>query len=617
MEDRQSRLFLAVLLSLGVWMALNYFLFPTLPPPPKTAEKKETLSETVKPKDIEKPKEKETLKKVDLSPISINKSEIKQFYLATSSFLVQFSSLGGRIEKFYIRNYKDLNNEEVRIIKSDKEMIEFQGNQYKAIEISRGKGFDFNPSFTKDEIASSPFNTLNFISNFDEQNKTLTFQVLSPDKKYSITKEYKFFPEENYFKFKLTINNKDKNTIVLADSKDNVFFRSFGSLGPTRPGNHILEKDQVHYFRFYYLNGSFKDMIDGVSGEGFFSNFFGSKKTEEEKHFELISNPSDGLDFLGTGSRYFIAVLDPLKHKPSGVLLDNRKNNDTGVVASYDNITIESGKSYSMDFGAYVGIREADGMAFRDKTLNPLETENTPFSGLSDKLDKSFNQGLTTPFRNGIVWVLKKLYKYTISNYGWSIILFAILFKLAFYPLNQKQAESMKKMQELSPQIKEINERYAKDPTVKQQKIMELYKKNGTNPMSGCLPMVIQIPIFIALYTAFSDTIELWRTPFLWISDLSEPDTVYTIADFGIGVISLNILPLIMVSSQAIQTKMTSVSADPNQKTMMYLMPVIMLYFFWSMPSGVTLYWTLQNFLSIIQQVLTNKFGPESKKKSK
>jgi len=185
--------------------------------------------------------------------------------------------------------------------------------------------------------------------------------------------------------------------------------------------------------------------------------------------------------------------------------------------------------------------------------------------------------------------------------------LFAILFKLIFYPLNQKQAESMKKMQALSPEIKVINEKYAKDPQLKQQKIMELYKKHKANPMGGCLPIAIQIPIFIALYTAFSDTIDLWDSPFLWIQDLSEPDTVLTIPDFMGMELGLNILPLVMVATQIIQTKMTSVSSDPNQKAMMYVMPVVMLYFFWSMPSGVTLYWIMQNIFSVLQQYVTNK----------
>jgi YidC/Oxa1 family membrane protein insertase len=314
------------------------------------------------------------------------------------------------------------------------------------------------------------------------------------------------------------------------------------------------------------------------------------------------------LDFSGTGSRYFIAVLDPLNHKPSSVVLDSRAGYTTGIITAYGNWNLKPNATEELDFAAYVGVREIDGMAFKDKSLDPEITKTSVFAGLSDKLNKSFNQGLTTPFRNGIVWVLKKMHDY-IPNYGWCIIIFSILFKLVFYPLNQKQAESMKKMQELNPMIQEINEKYAKDPTVKQQKIMELYKKHNANPMGGCLPMVVQIPIFIALYTAFSDTIELWKSPFLWITDLSEPDTIWNSPSLlGYGSIALNILPLIMVGSQIIQTRMTAVVSDPNQKTMMYFMPVIMLYFFWSMPSGVTLYWTMQNILSILQQIYTNKF---------
>ncbi|HMY70179.1 MAG TPA: YidC/Oxa1 family membrane protein insertase, partial [Leptospiraceae bacterium] len=144
----------------------------------------------------------------------------------------------------------------------------------------------------------------------------------------------------------------------------------------------------------------------------------------------------------------------------------------------------------------------------------------------------------------------------------------------------------------------------------KQAKTLELYQKNKVNPASGCLPMIVQIPIFIALYTAFSDTIDLWKSPFLWIKDLSEPDTVWQTANFyGFGAVSLNVLPLIMVGTQFFQMQMTSTAgSDPNQKTMMYMMPFIMLFFFWSMPSGVTMYWTIQNILSIVQQVYTNKF---------
>lgn len=379
------------------------------------------------------------------------------------------------------------------------------------------------------------------------------------------------------------------------------------------------DRDTANFFRFYHLDGSFNDTLDGSSSVGFWSsigNFFTGNSGVDES-FSLKTG-TEGVDFAGTGSRYFIAVADPLDHKPQGIVLDNRPKNESGVVLVYNNITLGSGEVYDLDFASYVGIRESIGMVFHDPELDPGQTKNSPFTGLSSDLNKSFNQGMTAPFRNGIIWVLKQIYRFTIPNYGWSIIIFAILFKLVFYPLNQKQADSMKKMQELSPQLKTINEKFANDPKVRQQKTMELYKKNNVNPVGGCLPMVIQIPIFIALYTAFSDTIDLWNSPFLWVKDLSEPDVIWTspaIPYFTQTGIGLNLLALLMVGTQIFQTRMTSVSMDPNQKMLMYVMPVMMLYIFWNMPSGVTLYWTFQNVLSIGQQWVTNHLKKTEEKR--
>ena len=631
MEERQGRLLLAIVLSLGVWMGVNYFLFP--PPPPKKtpianqvkdAKDAKTVDVAKDSKDAKLPEKKEN--SVLTKPLeikTIDPKDIKKFYIVTSSFLAEFSSLGGRIERFYVKNYPDLEGSEVMIIKSENELVEFGGEKYKAIEITRDRGFDFSLTGAKEELSAPLFNHVNFNVNYDEAKQILSFEAVSPDKTYSLKKEYSFFKSENYFKYNMTLTNLTKDKLPLASANAPIYFKSFGSLGPVK-GPVIPEKDQVHYYRFFYLDGSFNDNLDGVSIEGFgskvksFFGFGGDTSTSKDPNFDIVLKKSEPVDFFGTGSRYFIAVLNPLSGtKPSGVLLDNRKGNVNGVSAVYDNITLEPNSAVSFDYAAYVGIRELDGMSFRDKTIDPKETKTTPFAGLSEKLDKSFNQGITTPFRHGIVWILKKLH-ILIPNYGWCIIIFGILFKAIFYPLNQKQADSMKKMQELSPQIKVINEKYEKDPAMKQQKIMELYKKNGTNPMGGCLPMLVQIPIFIALYTAFSDTIDLWKSPFLWVTDLSEPDTIWTSpAILGVSGIALNVLPLIMVGTQVVQTKMTSVTTDPNQKTMMYLMPLIMLYFFWTMPSGVTLYWTIQNILSIAQQAVTNKLGKKNQLKTK
>lgn len=615
---RQGRLFLALFISLAAWMGINYFFFPQKPEVPKTQvtpvtadPKKEANQESVK----EAAKNKE-LPSADAQtkPVAVDAKDIKTYHIKTDSFLVSFSSLGGRITEYYIRNHKEADGSDFIIAKDPKFEINFDGQTEHAVELSRFEGFDFNIIEDKDGIPYSRYNKINFVSSYDDASKTITFEAPSLDGKYLIQKKFQFFPTENYFKFNLTLKNLSKETVTLASSSSEAFFRSFGSLGPVLKGKEdFSDRDIAHYFRYYYLDGSFKDHVDGTTTIGFFDNInpFGSNEQKDER-FEIKKGINERVDFVGTGSRYFIAVLDPLTHKPAGVLLDNRKGNETGVLLAYDDWKLAPGESLNLDYAAYVGVRELDGTAFRDSKFDPIINKESPFSGLSDSLNKSFNQGITTPLRNAIIWILKKIYL-VIPSYGWAIVIFAILFKLAFYPLNKKQAESMKKMQELSPQIKALNEKYADDPKLKQEKTIELYKKNGTNPMSGCLPMVIQIPIFIALYTAFSDTVDLWNSPFLWIKDLSEPDTVFTTPKLVfIGALSINILPLIMVATQVVQSKMTTVSTDPNQKMMMYMMPFIMLYFFWSMPAGVTMYWTMQNILSIAQQFYTNKFGKKN-----
>ncbi len=622
-SNRQGRLFLALFISLAIWMGINY-LFP----PPKPPESKKPVVTVDPAKDSDKTSEAKPTKitpveqdtnKIDKILSTVKKEDIKTFSLKTDSFLIKFSSLGGRITEYYIRNHKEPDGSEFIIAKDPKFKINFEGTEEYAVELSRFEGFDFNLINDKDTIPYSPYNNVNFASAYDEKTKTIIFEAPSLDGKYIIQKTFQFFPSENYFKFYLKLKNISKETVTIASTNSEVYLRSFGSLGPLLKNREDFnDRDVQHYFRYYYLDGSFKDHVDSASAQGFLDNvgsWFSGPTPGKDERFEIKKGINEKVDFVGTGSRYFIGVLDPIKDQPNGVVLDNRKGNETGVLISYDNWKLAPGEEIKLDYAAYVGLRELDGTAFRDSQFDPKITPTSTFAGLSESLDKSFNQGITTPLRNGIVWFLKEIYL-IIPNYGWAIVIFAILFKLAFYPLNKKQAESMKKMQELSPQIKAINEKYADDPKTKQEKTIELYKKNGTNPMSGCLPMIVQIPIFIALYTAFSDTADLWNSPFLWIKDLSEPDTVFITPKLAIiGVLTINILPLIMVGTQIIQSRMTTVSTDPNQKMMMYMMPFIMLYFFWSMPAGVTMYWTMQNILSIAQQAYTNKFGKSEEKK--
>lgn len=192
-------------------------------------------------------------------------------------------------------------------------------------------------------------------------------------------------------------------------------------------------------------------------------------------------------------------------------------------------------------------------------------------------------------------------------NYGIDIILLTILIKIIFYPLSVKSYQSMKKMQKLQPKIMKLKEQYKDDRQKLNQEMMEIYKREGVNPMGGCLPMIIQIPVFFALYKALSGAIELRHAPFMfWINDLSAPEDLFTFHVAGFS-LPLRILPLIMGITQVIQQKMTPTSADPMQEKLMLFMPIFFTFLFWGFPSGLVLYWLVNNVISIAQQYYINK----------
>jgi YidC/Oxa1 family membrane protein insertase len=192
-------------------------------------------------------------------------------------------------------------------------------------------------------------------------------------------------------------------------------------------------------------------------------------------------------------------------------------------------------------------------------------------------------------------------------NYGIDIILLTILIKIIFHPLSVKSYRSMKKMQELQPLIKQLKEKYPNDKQKLNQEMMSIYKTRGINPMGGCLPMIIQIPVFFALYKGLSGAIELRHAPFMfWINDLSAPEDLFSFAVAGFTV-PIRILPLIMGITQVIQQKMTPTSVDPMQEKMMLFMPIFFTFLFWGFPSGLVLYWLINNVVSIGQQYYINK----------
>jgi YidC/Oxa1 family membrane protein insertase len=183
--------------------------------------------------------------------------------------------------------------------------------------------------------------------------------------------------------------------------------------------------------------------------------------------------------------------------------------------------------------------------------------------------------------------------------------------RIPFIPLINKSQRSMKKMQEMQPRMAEVREKYKKDPQRMQKEMMELYKTHKVNPVGGCLPMLLQIPVFFALYKILMIAIELRGAPFiLWIKDLSAPDTLFGHLPSSIPLIggfAVGPLPIVMGITMIIQQKMTPTSADPRQNKMMMFMPIIFTFLFLNFASGLVLYWLMNNVFSIIQQFYANK----------
>ncbi|WP_439950887.1 YidC/Oxa1 family membrane protein insertase [Desulfolucanica intricata] len=202
---------------------------------------------------------------------------------------------------------------------------------------------------------------------------------------------------------------------------------------------------------------------------------------------------------------------------------------------------------------------------------------------------------------DGMIAFINILYTFTgnigLPNYGLAIILLTIIIKIALYPLTKKQMQSMRAMQQLQPKIKEIQNKYkGKDPQKMQQKIMEMYKENNVNPMAGCLPLIIQMPILIALYRALFkiDYIDTAHATFIWVADLSKVDPYY-------------ILPVLAGVTTYLQSKLTTSTADPTQRIMLITMPIFIAWISSTVPAGLALYWVVFNVVGAIQQYYINK----------
>jgi YidC/Oxa1 family membrane protein insertase len=222
--------------------------------------------------------------------------------------------------------------------------------------------------------------------------------------------------------------------------------------------------------------------------------------------------------------------------------------------------------------------------------------EQKTLTALAPGLDYVVDYGWLTPISAPIFWALQKIHG-VVGNWGWAIVILTILIKLMFFPLSAKSYQSMAQMRGLAPKLQRLKETFGDDRQKLHQAMMDLYKTEKVNPLGGCLPVVVQIPVFIALYWALLGSVEMRQAPFvLWIQDLSTPDPYY-------------VLPIIMGITMILQTKLNPTPPDPMQAKVMMIMPVAFSVFFFFFPAGLVLYWVVNNVLSISQQwVITRRY---------
>ena len=253
-------------------------------------------------------------------------------------------------------------------------------------------------------------------------------------------------------------------------------------------------------------------------------------------------------------------------------ILVNDKRSDYIIGSRSEAVIIQPNERGSLSSSLYVG----------PKTQKELEN-------ISEGLELTIDYGVLTFISKPLFWLLDKIHSFT-GNWGWAIIFLTILIKLAFYKLSETSYRSMAKMKQFSPKIQSIRERYGSDRQKMNQAMMDMYRQEKINPLGGCWPILIQIPVFIALYWVLLESVELRQADFIfWLNDLSAKDPYY-------------VLPLIMGASMYFQQKLNPAPPDPMQARVMQMLPIIFTAFFAFFPSGLVLYWVVNNLLSIAQQ---------------
>lgn len=542
MEDQGKRLILALVLSFAFLMVYQRYFLPPSPEPVQTEESQSAAQEAIAEPSGEAPL---TETPPGPPPEPIGGSEETYITVSTPLYEAVLTNRGGALKSFTLTQYR----EELKDPDSRVQMVHDAGQESVlplAAEFTGAGGpLGFSQALFRTEGGD--------LSLRDGQRGTVSFRYRTPEG-LEMVKTLEFASDSYEIRCGVNIINRSGQTI--------------GGRGSLiwGPGLEDIvgaggEENKSRSSRYGYKGAL---VLDGRK-----TSKIKAKDLEGTRTFE------DPVTWIASSDMYFVAVLLPVEGFDGA--LARKGSGERVEVALLSQQRLSPGAGAEMAASAYVGPKEMNSLRQVDPSLI-----------------RTIDFGIFGFIAKPLLELLNFFHRY-VGNYGLAIIILSALIKIIFIPFSAISHRSMKKMSRLQPQINALRDRYKKDKEKLNQEVMKLYQQNRVNPASGCLPILVQIPVFFALYRALLGAIELRHAPFyLWIVDLSAKDPLY-------------ITPIIMGATMFLQQKMTPTAADPRQARIMLFLPIIFTALFLSFPAGLVIYWTVNNVLTIAHQYFLNK----------
>ena len=478
-------------------------------------------------------------------------SDTGDIVVETDLYTAIFSRSGPIIKSFRLKKYRST--------------LEKSAPPKELIHVKNKSGGGFNLGFSGEKIANIKLaaykvNRNEIAISSGDQPKELVYTLKSPEG-IEIQTRFTFYADD--YKIGLAVD--------VSNASDSLFSDAL-SLNLI----HLTKKAKKSY-------GAFEGMA-----------LLLSNKLKQVKVGKLKDNQFVGqISWIAREEPYFMSAIVDEKSRKSTARSNILPDDEIEISYITPSLNLGQGQKSTENFTLYFGPRDL----YILKALNK-------------KLEKAINFGWFDIIAKPLLVSLRFFYKY-LHNYGLAIILLTIIIKILFWPLTHKSYQSMKEMRKLQPMMAKIREKYKGNKQEMQKQLMSLYKTYKINPMGGCLPMIVQIPVFFALFRVLPNSIELRHAPFiLWIKDLSAPDRLFSFPfqiPFMAPPYGIPVLTLIMGASMFLQQKMTPTTGDPAQAKMMMLLPIVFTFLFINFPSGLVLYWLVNNILSIAQQYRINK----------